>query len=77
MAKATKLSRQRNAFQRVLMGILGRGVHDAGRASSFPTCLARCLQQAPLLAERSRGTCQGEVLEAEAEDQAGIAAQCC
>ena len=45
VAKATNLSRQRNAYQRVLMGIdLGHGVHDAGRASSFPTCLARRLQ---------------------------------
>ena len=46
MAQATDLGRQRNAYQGVLMGIdLGHGVHDACRASSFPTCLARRLQQ--------------------------------
>ena len=45
VAKATDLCRQRNASQRVLLGIdLGHGVHDAGRASSLATCFARRLQ---------------------------------
>ena len=44
VAQATDIGGQRKAYQGVLMGIdLGHGVHDARRASSFPTCLARRL----------------------------------
>ena len=59
VAKATDLCRQRNACQRVLIGIdFGHSVHDAGRASSFSTCLARCLQHWG--SRGSRGAQQGK-----------------
>ena len=72
VAKATDLCRQRNACQRVLMGIdLGYGVHDAGRAISFSTCLARRLQHwgSRVAVERSRGCSLQESLHDAADQQ--------
>ena len=64
VAQATDLSRQRNAYQGVLMGIdLGHGVHDAGRAKPWSAAV--------------EAACQEEAPGAEAEGQAGSVAQCC
>ena len=59
VAKATDLCKQRNAYQRVLVGIdLGHGVHDAAGPARFPLVLPDASSSgAPVVAvERSRGS---------------------